>query len=464
MNRPKDLRYFLDLLRKHGELLAVAEEVNPKFEVAEFLRQLDKTGGPALLFEKVKGSPARIAGNLVGTTRRLALAFGLQDASGLLQTYQKRRARRIEPKRVRGGPVKQVVVKEKKTVDLNSLGIPIYHEGDGGPYITCGVLTAKDPVSGARSMGLHRLQIKGKNRMGIHLSNPPISRFAWDAEKHGRALDIAVSLGVHPVILLASIVSSPSEDKVAIASSLLGSRIDLVKCETVDAEAPAHAEVVIEGRILPNIREHEGPFGETSGYYFSDDSHVIEVTAITHRKDPIVQALHPTVHEVTLLGGPAGEAEIIHLLRQRGFAVKDLAISQSSNRTHVAIAMHKNHEADPRQLLHFLLSGVPYIKHAVVVDDDVDVHDLEDVEWAIATRFQGDEDLVVIPNLRARAIDPSKKEGNLMTKVGLDATVPLSLRDRFKRISVPAEVRDKVARAIRGLSSTFPRTWRHPGG
>ncbi len=447
----KDLRHFLDLLKKNGELLSIEEEVDPKFEISEILRQFDKVGGPALLFEKVKGHSSRIAGNLVGTKKRLALAFGLQSDEKLLETYHRRRGRKIAPRTVRQGPVKQVVVKEEKKVDLGTLPIPIYHEGDGGPYITCGILTAKDPLTGLRSMGLHRLHVKGPKRMGVHLSNPPISRFAADAEKNGKPLDVAISLGVHPVILLASIVSSPTEDKVAIASSLLGAPISLVKGETVDAEAPADAEVVIEGRILPNLREKEGPFGETSGYYFSDDSHVIEVTAITCRENPVTQALHPTVHEVSLLGGPAGEAEMIRMLRERGFTVTDLAVSQSSNRTHVALSLRKSHEAEPRQLLHFLLSGVPYIKHAVVVDDDVNVHDPEDIEWAIATRFQGDQDLVVIPDMKARAIDPSKKKGNFMTKVGLDATVPLPLRERFKRISVPLEVRVKVERTMSKL-------------
>lgn len=447
----KDLRSFLDLLKKHGELLSIEEEVDLKFEVAEILRQFDKASGPALLFEKVRGHSSRIAGNLVGTKKRLALAFGLQSDEKLLETYHRRRARKIAPRSVKQGPVKQVVIKEAKKVDLNILPIPIYHEADGGPYITCGILTAKDPLTGLRSMGLHRLHVKGAKRMGVHLSNPPISRFAAEAEKNGKPLDVAISLGVHPVMLLASIVSSPTEDKVAIASSLLGNPIQLVKCETVDAEVPADAEAVIEGRILPNLREKEGPFGETSGYYFSDNSHVIEVTAITCRKDPIVQALHPTVREVSLLGGPAGEAEMLRMLRERGFTVTDLAVSQASNRTHVALSLRKNHEAEPRQLLYFLLSGVPYIKHAVVVDDDVDVHDPDDIEWAIATRFQGDEDMVVIPNMRARAIDRSKKEGNLMTKVGLDATVPLALKEMFKRISVPREVREKVATIMPGL-------------
>ena len=448
----KDLRQFLQVLQNRGELLSIEEEVDLRFELSEYLKQFDTIRGPALLFKNIKGHAMQIAGNLIGTKKRLAFAFGVQDEEKLLETFLKRRARKIEPKRVRSGPVKQVIVREEKQIDLTALPIPTYHEGDAGPYITCGIVTAREPASGLRSMGLHRLQIKGKTRMGIHLSNPPISRFAANAEKSGKPLDIAISLGVHPVILLASIVSSPSEDKVAIASSLLGSPIHLVRCETVDAEAPAHAEVVIEGKILPNVREMEGPFGEISGYYFSDNSHVIEVTAITRRKDSIIQALHPTVSEVSLLGGPAGEAEMIQMLRARGFAVRDLAISRSSNHAHVAVSLQKNHESDPRQLLHYLLSGVPYIKHAVVVDDDVDVHDAEDVEWAIATRFQGDRDLAVIPDLKARAIDPSKKEGNFMTKVGLDATVPLRLRERFRRISIPSRVREKVARTIRRLA------------
>lgn len=440
----RDLRHFLALLRKHGELLSIKEEVDPRFEVSELLRQFDDVGGPALIFEKVKGHSIRIVGNLIGTRKRLALAFGLEGDEKLLEIYRERRSRKVEPKKVRSGPVKEVVFKDEGKVDLNSLPIPIYHEGDGGPYITCGIVTAKDPASGLRSMGLHRLQIKGKRKMGIHLSNPPIARFAAEAEKEGKPLDLAISLGVHPILLLASVVSSPVGDKVAIASSLLESPIELVQCETVDAEAPAHAEVVIEGRILPNIREREGPFGETSGYYFSDDSHVIEVTAMTRRDDPIIQALHPTVHEVSLLGGPASEAEMIEMLREKGFAVRDLAVSPFSNRSHVALSLRKSHDSEPRQLLYFLLPGVPYIKHAVVVDEDVDVRDPRDIEWAIATRFQGDDDLIVIPNMRARSIDPSRKEGDFMTKLGLDATAPIRRRDRFKRISVPREVREKV--------------------
>ncbi len=451
---PLDLRHFLGQLRKHGELLAVSDEVDLRYELCEFLHQADRAHGPALAFERIKGHSMKVVGNLVGTKKRLALAFGLTNENKLLEVYRKRRGSVGRPRRVKDGPVKEVILRNGKQVDLNALPIPTYHEDDAGPYITCGILTAKDPQTGARSMGLHRLQVKGSRRLGVHLANPPISHFVAKAEENNRPLDVAISLGVHPILLLASIVSAPTEDKIAIAGSLLGSPLALARCDTSDVDIPAHAEVVIEGRVLPKVREPEGPFGETSGYYFSDQSHVIEVTAITHRKDPILQALHPTSREVALLCGPAGEAEIVQMLHEKGFAVEDVALSAPSGRTHVVIALKKRHDSDPKQLLHFLLAGVPYIKHAVVVDADVDVQDPRDMEWAIATRVQGDEDLVIMPGLRGRSIDPSHKKDMIGAKVGIDATVPLAEKPRFKRIGVPADVSRSVATRLTKLLNT----------
>lgn len=448
----KDLRNFLENLEKSNELIHVQEEIDSRFEVSAFLRQFDRDNAPALMFDNVKGASGKLVGNLLGTRRRLGIAFDLSSEEQLLETYQARRASNIQPRHVKSAPVKEVVITDKRKINLLALGIPTYHEADSGPYITCGILIGKDPESGIRSMGLHRLQIKGKRKMGIHLTNPPISAFVAEAEKRGVPLDVAISIGVHPVILIASVVASPRGDKVALASSLLASPINMVSCETVDLEVPADAEITIEGRVLPNIREAEGPFGEISGYYFSDESHVIEVTGITCRKTPIIQALHPMAREVLFLSGPAGEAEMIRMLREKGFDVQELAVSQASSGTHVAISICKSHDADARQLLHFLLSGVSYIKHAVVVDDDVNVQDPKDVEWAIATRFQGNRDLVVIPNMRARSIDPSKQKGNFMTKLGFDATVPLSERKKYKRIGVPQEVNEKVAAMIQRIA------------
>jgi 2,5-furandicarboxylate decarboxylase 1 len=451
-----DLRQFLAMLKKNGELLTVTDEVDLRYEISEWLRQADRAQAPALSFERIKGHSMNVVGNLVGTKKRLALAFGLRHEEKLLETYRKRRGTTGKARRVKDGPVKEIVLKNSKSIDLYSLPIPVYHEEDAGAYITCGILTARDPETGSRSMGLHRLQVKDSRRLGVHLANPPISRFVARAEELNRPLAVAISLGVHPILLLASIVSSASEDKIAIAGSLLGSPLALAKCETSDVDVPAHAEMVIEGRVLPNVREPEGPFGETSGYYFGDESHVIEVTAITHRKDPILQALHPTSQEVALLCGPAGEAEIIQMLREKGFAVADLVLSAAAGRTHVALSLKKRHDSDPRQMLHLVLAGVPYIKHAVVFDDDIDVRDPQDLEWAIATRFQGDTDLVVIPGLRGRSIDPSAKDGMLTAKVGIDATVPIAERHRFRRIGVPADVKHSVTKHLAALMSRPP--------
>jgi 2,5-furandicarboxylate decarboxylase 1 len=451
-----DLRQFLAVLQKNGELRSLTDEVDLRFELGELLHQVDRARGPALRFEQIIGHSMKVVGNLVGTPKRLALAFGLKNEKKLLETYRKRRGSAGKPRRVKDGPVKEIVLRNAKQIDLHALPIPTYHEGDAGPYITCGILTSKNPSTGLRSMGLHRLQVKDRRRLGVHLVNPPISHFIAKAEEQNRPLDVAISLGVHPILLLASIVSAPSEDKLAIASSLLGGPLALTKCETSDVDIPAHAEVVIEGKVLPKVREPEGPFGETSGYYFADDSHVIEVTAITHRENPILQALHPMSQEVALLCGPAGEAELMQMLRAKGFDITDLALSAASGRTHALVSVKKRHESDPRQLLHYLLAGVPFIKHAAVFDDDVDLRDPGDVEWAIATRVQVDKDMFVIPGLRGRSIDPSHQPGLFTAKVGIDATVPITQRQRFKRVGVPLKVKETVAKRLAAMVNPSP--------
>src|SRR3990170_3593570 len=173
----KDLRQFLQVLQNRGELLSIEEEVDLRFELSEYLQQFDTIRGPALLFKNIKGHAMQIAGNLIGTKKRLAFAFGVQDEEKLLETFLKRRARKIEPKRVRSGPVKQVIVREEKKIDLTALPIPTYHEGGGGPYIACGFLIPKTPPAGLRSMGLPLLQIREKRKRGFHLPTPPIAAF-----------------------------------------------------------------------------------------------------------------------------------------------------------------------------------------------------------------------------------------------------------------------------------------------
>lgn len=391
----------------------------------------------------------RVAGNLVGTRRRLALAFDLDSEDGLYGALSP--ARSLKPRRVETAPVKEVVLKGARRVDLTALPVPTYHESDANPYLTCGVVTSRGPLDGTRSMGLHRIEVKGPRRMGIHLSNPPIARFAREAEQAGKPLGVAVSLGVHPLVLLASILFNPTEDKTAVAGGLMRSALDLVPCETVGAEVPALAEIVVEGNILPGVREKEGPFGEITGYYHTDESHVIEVTAITHRRNAIMQALHPTAREVAVLIGPATELAVLNAARRGGFPVQRVAVRPSTNGTHAVLSIRKTHASEPKQLLHFALAGIGSLKHAIVVDDDVDAANPDDVEWAVSTRFRGDAGVVRLAGMRARSIDLMKDPDGSITKVGIDATAPLGAGGKFVRVAVPETTRQTVTRKIAGL-------------
>ncbi|MBI3014687.1 MAG: UbiD family decarboxylase [Candidatus Tectomicrobia bacterium] len=448
-------RDFLRLLEGEGQLLRIQENVNPRFELSQILKEVDRRGGPALLFERVSGCSFPVAGNLLGTRHRLALLFGTSEEH-IVEEYERRRSRLIPPVVASYAPCQEVVVQEEMDI-LKTLPIPTYHEKDGGPYITCGVLFAKDPLTGQRGVGLHRLHVKGKNRLGVHLSNPPISQFQANAEALGNPLEVAIALGVDPVILMASIVRMPTGDKLALAGGLRGEAVEVVRGTRVGVEVPARAEAVLEGKILPGVREDEGPFGETSGYYFRDRSHVIEVTAITHRDRPISQALHPMTNEVVMLAGASAEAELLRFLRGEGYQVRHLHLTGGTSRPHALISLRKKHDGEPKQLLYLLLSHSPWIKHAAVLDDDVDLHDPDDVEWALSTRVQGDRDLVVLSGLPGRSIDPSTRDG-FGSKVGVDATVPIQERERYVRPRVPADVAQKA----REFVSRYLKEGEHP--
>ncbi|MBI2371428.1 MAG: UbiD family decarboxylase, partial [Deltaproteobacteria bacterium] len=250
-----------------------------------------------------------------------------------------------------------------------------------------------------------------------------------------------------PIVLLASIMRSAIGDKLEVAGALRGEPIELVPGETVSLEVPAGAEAILEGRILPHVREEEGPFGEVSQYYFSDVSHVVEITAITHRQQPVIQALHPTAREVSVLAGIPAEFEILRLLRAQGFAVEAVRISGGTSYPHAVFSIRQTKTGQARQALFVLLSSMGFIKHAVAVDEDVDLDDPRDVEWALATRVQADEDLVVLTGLVGSSVDPSAEARGVTAKVGVDATKPFRERERFERIGVPAEVRER-ARAV----------------
>lgn len=435
----RDLRGFLDDL--DGDLIRVREPLAPKHEIAAFLREVQGRGR-AVLFERVEGFPGvRIAGNLLSSRRLAARALGTSEER-LVETYVARSTQSVPPRRASAVPAQEVVHRQPEDVAA-LLPLMTHHEKDAAPFLTCGMVLARDPVSGRRGMGVHRMMHKGGRRFGILLANPPLSLYLANAEAAGRPLEVAVALGVAPAMLIASIVKTGplGPDKMEIAGALAGAPVELAPALTVGVEVPARAEVILEGRILPGVREPEGPFGENTGAYFTNDSPVIEVSAVTHRRDFIFPALVPWTADVDTLLSLAGGAELLGQLQGLVHGVVDLELVPGTSSFAAVIAVRNCPSHEVRRLIHLALSLDRRLKVLTVVDDDVNLRDPREVAWAMSTRFQPARDTVIVSGTEGYIIDPSSAGGS-GSKIGFDATRGAGAQ--FDKIAMPPAA---VARA-----------------
>lgn len=435
-----DLRAFLADLG--SDLLHVKQAFDPKHEIAALLRAMP-ANGPAVLLENVTGHPgARVVGNLVASRGRVAKALDTGEAE-LAATYLQRTRQGIAPRQTDDAPVKEVC--HAGPPDIASL-LPVltHYAGDGGPFITSGVVLCRDPVSGRRGMGIHRMMVKGGDRLGILLANPPLSLFHAAAEAAGRPLEIAVALGVEPALLIAAVVKSGpmGPDKMDLAGALRGAPVDMVRAETVAVDVPARAEIVIEGRVLPGVRETEGPFGENTGYYFTNSSPVVEVTAVTHRRDFIYPALCPWTADVDSLLSLAAGTELLGQLRTQMSGIADLDLTTGTCGFSAVIALSKARPTDARRLIHLALSMDKRLKMVTVVDDDVDIRNPREVAWALATRFQPDRDTVILSGMEGYVIDPSCAGSGIGSRMGMNAT--RGSGPEFDKITIPAAAAAKA--------------------
>jgi len=259
------------------------------------------------------------------------------------------------------------------------------------------------------------------------------------AEEAGNALEIALVIGVHPVCLLASqAIAALDEDEMEIAGALLGHPVEMVKCKTNAVRVPAHAEIVIEGRILPKVREPEGPFGEFPQYYGPRaNREVIQVDAITHRKDAIFHTIVGGGAEHLVLGEVPREATLLEHLQRSFPSVLDVRLTRGGTcRYHLVIKIDKKSNGEPKNIIMGAFGGHYDVKQVVVVDQDVSIDDPHEIEWAIATRFQADRDLIVVSGAQGSKLDPSS-DGGISAKMGIDATKPVEAEPMvFKRIHV----------------------------
>jgi 2,5-furandicarboxylate decarboxylase 1 len=448
----RTLRDFIKVLRKEGELLSLSKPFDPKYEISAIISELGKRKAPAVLFRKAKGFEISVIGNLFGTVRRLALALGIEE-DRLIEDVIPRLENRITPVLISENPAEQVRVPTGKLDLLKILPALTHYSKDSGPYITSGISSARDPKTGVTGRGLHRMEVRGKNTLGISLLNPPLADIYAMHRKEGKKMEIATVIGVPPAVFIASIFKVPPDtDKLSVAGGLKGEPVETTMAETVDLDIPAHGEIVIEGYIDPRDKEEDGTLGESSGYYMAfGKSPTIHVTGFKYRKGALYHAVVPWAREVDSLLYLVHGLDFIPKMRKEIPSLRQIHLVPMTFGSHVVMSMDTDHKGEIRRALTLALSFT-MVKKVVVVDVDVDPQDDQEVEWALATRFQADRDLIVIPELRGQPIDPSSRwtgEGFLTTKIGLDATRPK--KEGFEKVDVPEEVKRRLSPVLKDL-------------
>jgi 2,5-furandicarboxylate decarboxylase 1 len=437
----KDLGEFLQTIEREGDLIRIKDQVSRKYEIAAFVRRSSDIDGPAILFENVAGTDIPVLGGLFGSRRRIARILELEEHN-MLAGYLEMEKRRIPPVMVADAPVQEVVW-TGDDIDLARLPIVTHFEKDAGPYITGGTQIAKSVRTGKRNMSMHRMLVIDRNHLTVYAPRGRhLGTIIAQHEDENKPTEIVTFIGGDPSLLLASQTRKPlGTDELDIAGGFRGREVELVKCRTIDLEVPAFAEIVIEGFTVPGLRADDGPFGEYPGTY-SDikEASVLEVTAVTMRRKPIFQ--------ICLTGSPMTENHWMMDLPATAVTyeevykicpdVKDVCLTAGgTSRHHAVVSIRKRHPFEARNIIAGLLAANIGIKYVVVVDEDIDIRNPLDVEWAVNTRVQAERDVMILPTMYSPTLDPSAPAPRSSSKMGIDATAPLGEMEKYSRVHTP---------------------------
>jgi len=431
-------RAALHRLDAAGLLLKVDDEVDWDLELTSIL---DSRPGQAMLFNHVKGSDMPVVGNFMGSEENV-YAICKQDVVGLRQFIADGLNNPLPPRRIDAGPVQEVVYENPDITRL--LPLPRYTSNDGGRYISAGVVIAKDPATGIYNASYHRFMNVEGNRLLINIDPGRHLGILWqNARTRGESLPIAIVLGPDIGMLYAGAITGTQlpfdMDEYHVASGIQHRPVELVKGLTVPLDVPAHADVVLEGFISSEDEMDEGPFMDFVGLYTAvSPSPVVTITCLSHRRDPI----WPVVmnKENSMLGKPVSEGVLMKALKSAAPCVTDVALTMGGMyRFHLNVAVKKQSPADEgyqRNAIYAAITAMRAIDRVVVVDDDIDIRDPNDVEWALATRWNASKGLILMPGSRGNEMVPISEDG-VRTKVGIDATLPYGFSRHHKRIPMP---------------------------
>lgn len=451
----RDLRGFIKYLEQRGQLQRISALVDPELEIAEISNRLLQQGGPALLFEQVKGSDHPVAINLMGTVERICWAMKMEQPADLeilgqkLSLLQQPKPPkklsqvvefgkvlfdvvRAKPGRDLLPPCHQVVVKGDD-LDLNRIPMIRPYSGDAGKIITLGLVITKDCETGTPNVGVYRLQLQSHHTMTVHwLSVRGGARHLRKAAERGQKLEIAIALGVDPLIIMAAATPIPVELSEWLFAGLYGgSGVNLTKCKTLDLEVPADSEFILEGTITPGEVLPDGPFGDHMGYYGGvEDSPLIRFHCMTHRHKPI--------YLTTFSGRPPKEEAMMAIalnriytpiLRQQVSEIVDFFLPMEALSYKAAIiSIDKAYPGQARRAALAFWSALPqftYTKFVIVVDKDINIRDPRQVVWAISSKVDPVRDVFILPETPFDTLDFASTKIGLGGRMGIDATTKI---------------------------------------
>jgi 4-hydroxy-3-polyprenylbenzoate decarboxylase len=452
--RFSDLRDFLQQLEQMGELKRVVQEVDPYLEITEICDRTLRAGGPALLFQRVKGSELPLLGNLFGTPRRVALGMGAdslealreigrllaflkepEPPKGMRDAWDKlpifRKVLDMAPK-VRRAPPCQEVVRDGEEVDLSRIPVQTCWPEDAGPLITWGLVVTRGPDKSRQNLGIYRMQVIDRNRVIMRWlahRGGALDFRDWQRAHPGEPFPVAVALGADPATILGAVTPVPDTlSEYAFAGLLRGSRTEVARCLGSDLQVPASAEIVLEGQIAPDDTAPEGPFGDHTGYYNEVDRFpVFTIGRITHRPRPIYHSTYTgrPPDEPAILGVALNEV-FVPILQKQFPEIQDFYLPPEGCSYRLAVvSMRKQYPGHAKRIMlgvWSFLRQFMYTKFVIVTDEDVNARDWKDVIWAITTRMDPVRDTVLIDNTPIDYLDFASPVSGLGSKIGLDAT------------------------------------------
>jgi 4-hydroxy-3-polyprenylbenzoate decarboxylase len=475
----KDLRDFIQQLESRGQLKRIRTEVDPRLEITEICDRTLRQGGPALLFERVKGSDYPLLGNLFGTPERVAMGMGEEEIEalrevgrllaflkepdppkGMRDAWEKlpifRKVLDMAPKERRNAPC-QTIAQEGDAVDLTRLPIQTCWPEDAAPLITWGLVVTRGLHKPRQNLGIYRMQLLGPNRVIMRWlahRGGALDFREWQTAHPGEPFPVAVALGADPATLLAAVTPVPDTlSEYAFAGLLRGSRTEVAKCLGSELQVPASAEFVLEGHIHPDDMAPEGPYGDHTGYYNEVDSFpVFTIERITHREDPIYHSTYTgrPPDEPAILGVALNEVFVPILQKQFPEIVDFYLPPEGCSYRLAVVSMKKQYPGHAKRVMMGVWSFLRqfmYTKFVIVVDDDVNTRDWRDVIWAMTTRMDPARDTTVIENTPIDYLDFASPVSGLGSKIGFDATNKWpgeSSREWGRPITMSPEVKQRI--------------------